>query len=78
MSPFCSVASRLFVDGVVLDVAGFAIVLFMAQHANMRGVVEHMGWSKGFPGQVCKPVTEITVTRRDEASHLEVEGMTDG
>ena len=37
-----------------------------------------MSWSKGFPGQVCKPVTELIVMRRDKATPLVVEIMVDG
>ena len=37
-----------------------------------------MGRSEGFPGQVCYPVTELVVTRRDEAALFAVKGLTDG
>ena len=33
--------------------------------------------SEGLAGQVCYPVTEIVVTRRDEASIFAVKGVTD-
>ena len=37
-----------------------------------------MGGSEGFSGQVCYPVTELVVTRRDEADLFAVKGVTDG
>ena len=37
-----------------------------------------MVWSEGLAGQVCYPVTELVVTRRDEAALFTVKGMTDG
>ena len=37
-----------------------------------------MSWSKGFVGQFRDPVTEIIVTRRDEASPRAIEGMSNG
>ena len=33
---------------------------------------------EGLVGQVCSPVTEIIVTRRDEAALFTVKGVTDG
>ena len=37
-----------------------------------------MIWSEGHSGQVCYPVTEIIVTRHDEAALFAVKGVTDG
>ena len=37
-----------------------------------------MRWSEGLAGQVCYPVTELVVTRRDEAALFTVKGVTDG
>ena len=37
-----------------------------------------MGGGEGFVGQVCYPVTELVVTRRDEAALFAVKGVTDG
>ena len=37
-----------------------------------------MSWSKGFSGQVCDPVTELIVKRRDKAASLAVKGMENG
>ena len=36
-----------------------------------------MGGGEGFPSQVCYPVTELIVTRRDEAALFTVKGVTD-
>ena len=36
-----------------------------------------MSRCEGLAGQVCYPVTEIIVTRRDEAALFTVKGMTD-
>ena len=37
-----------------------------------------MRWCEGLAGQVCYPVTELIVTRRDEAALFTVKGLTDG
>ena len=37
-----------------------------------------MRWSEGLAGQVCYPITELIVTRRDEAALFTVMGVTDG
>ena len=37
-----------------------------------------MGGGEGFACQVCYPVTELVVTRRDEATLFAVKGVTDG
>ena len=37
-----------------------------------------MGGGEGFASQVCYPVTELVVTRRDKAALFSVKGMTDG
>ena len=37
----------------------------------------HVGGSEGLAGQVCYPVTELVVTRRDEAVNFAVKGVTD-
>ena len=37
-----------------------------------------MRWSEGLAGQVCYPVTELVVTRRDKATLFTVKGVTDG
>ena len=37
-----------------------------------------MRWSEGLAGQVCYPVTELVVRRRDEAALFTVNGVTDG
>ena len=37
-----------------------------------------MGGCEGFACQVCYPVTELIVTRRDEAALFPVKGVTDG
>ena len=47
--PLCSVAYIWFVYGVVLDVADFAFVLFMAQPAKMRGSSLTWFLLKAFP-----------------------------
>ena len=36
-----------------------------------------MGGSEGLASQVCYPVTEIVVTRRDKAALFSVKGVTD-
>ena len=66
-------ASICCVDCVVLDLAGFAFVLFTAQPANMRV----LRWCKGFAGQFCNPITELIVKLCEEATPLAVEGMAD-
>ena len=38
----------------------------------------HVGWCKGFSGQVCDPVTELIVMRHEKAAHLVVKGISDG
>ena len=62
----------------VLDLAIFAFVLFVAQASNMRESFALTSWSEGFYGQVRKPVKELFVTRRDEATPLSVKGMAYG
>ena len=47
--PFCYVTYRFWVDGVVLDLAGFAFVLFMAQPPNMRGSLRTWVGVKALP-----------------------------
>ena len=37
-----------------------------------------MSRSESFVGQVCDPVTELVVTRRDKAAPLAVKGTEDG
>ena len=37
-----------------------------------------MGGGEGFAFQVCYPVLELVVTRRDESALLAVKGVTDG
>ena len=37
-----------------------------------------MSRCEGLAGQVCYPVTELIVTRRDEAAFFTVKGVTDG
>ena len=37
----------------------------------------HVGGGEGFVCQVCYPVTELVVTRRDEAALFTVKGVTD-
>ena len=37
-----------------------------------------MGGGEGFANQVYYPVTELVVTRRDEAALFEVKGVNDG
>ena len=41
-----------------------------------EGVVAHVRGGEGFAVQVCDPVPEIIMTRRDEAAPIEIEGMT--
>ena len=36
-----------------------------------------MRGSEGFSGQVCDPVPKLVMTRRDKATPLEIEGVTD-
>ena len=37
-----------------------------------------MGGGEGFASQVCYPVTELVVTRRDKATIFTIKGVTDG
>ena len=60
-----------------LSPAGKAFVLFTAQPEQMRGVVAHVGGGGIFASQVCYPVTELVVTRRDKAALFTVKGLTD-
>ena len=41
-------------------------------------VVVHVRGGEGFPGQICDPVLEIVMTRRDKAAPLAIEGVTNG
>ena len=42
-----------------------------------EGVVAHMGGSEHLASQVCYPVMELVVTRREEATLFAVKGVTD-
>ena len=41
------------------------------------GVVLHVVGGDGFTSQVCYPITELVVTRRDKAAIFTVKGVTD-
>ena len=43
-----------------------------------EGVVTHVRWGESPARQIRDPVTELIVTRRDEATPLAVEGVADG
>ena len=37
----------------------------------------HVGGGEGFACQICYPITELVVTRREEAALFAVKGVTD-
>ena len=61
-----------------LGPAGLAFALFTAQPWYMRGSLRTCEGGESIARQIRDPVTELIVTRRDEATALSVEGVADG
>ena len=43
-----------------------------------EGVVTHVRGVESFAGQICDPVPELVMTRRDESAPLAIKGVTNG
>ena len=66
---------RLFCDSCAFGPRQIFLWTLHGATCEDEGVIVHMRGGEIFSGQVCNPLTDLIVTRRDKAALLTVEGL---